>query len=71
MNDREYSSEDLNDPRINIRLGTWYLASLKKSFPLTDSFLLCLFLGILVKRSAFAIGFLLVLSIAEGIAKVF
>jgi hypothetical protein len=31
-------------------------------------FSLCLFLGILVKRSAFALGFLLVLSIAEGIA---
>ena len=36
---------------------------------LTGFFSLCLFLGILVKRSAFAIGFLLVLSIAEGIAK--
>ncbi|MEM0575768.1 ABC transporter permease [Flavobacterium polysaccharolyticum] len=35
---------------------------------LTGFFSLCLFLGILVKRSAFAIGFLLVLSIAEGIA---
>ena len=35
---------------------------------LTGFFSLCLFLGILVKRSAFAIGFLLVLSIVEGIA---
>ncbi|TAF71753.1 MAG: ABC transporter permease [Flavobacterium sp.] len=35
---------------------------------LTGFFSLCLFLGILVKRSAFAIGFLLILSIAEGIA---
>ena len=32
-------------------------------------FSFCLFLGILVKRSAFAIGFLLVWSIIEGIAK--
>lgn len=36
---------------------------------LTGFFSLCLFLGILVKRSAFALGFLLVLSIAEGIIK--
>ena len=35
---------------------------------LVGFFSLCLFLGILVKRSAFALGFLLVLSIAEGIA---
>ena len=34
---------------------------------LTGFFSLCLFLGILVKRSAFALGFMLVLSIAEGI----
>ncbi len=32
-------------------------------------FSFCLFLGILVKRSAFALGFLLIWSIAEGIAK--
>ena len=32
-------------------------------------FSFCLFLGILVKRSAFALGFLLVWSIAEGIVK--
>ena len=36
---------------------------------LTGFFSLCLFLGILVKRSAFALGFLLVWSILEGIAK--
>ena len=38
---------------------------------LTGFFSLCLFLGILVKRSAFAIGFLLVLSIEEEIVIVF
>jgi hypothetical protein len=36
---------------------------------LTGFFSFCLFLGILVKRSAFALGFLLVWSIFEGIAK--
>ena len=36
---------------------------------LVGFFSLCLFLGILVKRSAFAIGFLLVWNIIEGIAK--
>lgn len=38
---------------------------------LVGFFSLCLFLGILVKRSAFAIGFLFVLSIIENIAKGF
>lgn len=36
---------------------------------LTGFFSFCLFLGILVKRSAFALGFLLVWNIIEGIAK--
>lgn len=36
---------------------------------LTGFFSFCLFLGILVKRSAFALGFLLVWSIIEGITK--
>lgn len=36
---------------------------------LTGFFSFCLFLGILVKRSAFALGFLLVWSVLEGIAK--
>lgn len=36
---------------------------------LTGFFSFCLFLGILVKRSAFALGFLLVWSILEGILK--
>ncbi|WP_202700845.1 ABC transporter permease [Flavobacterium sp. UGB4466] len=36
---------------------------------LTGFFAFCLFLGILVKRSAFALGFLLVWSITEGIVK--
>jgi ABC-type transport system involved in multi-copper enzyme maturation permease subunit len=36
---------------------------------LTGFFSFCLFLGILVKRSAFALGFLLVWSIIEGIIK--
>ncbi|WP_264531006.1 ABC transporter permease [Flavobacterium sp. N502540] len=36
---------------------------------LTGFFAFCLFLGILVKRSAFALGFLLVWSIIEGIVK--
>ncbi|MBP4138506.1 ABC transporter permease [Flavobacterium geliluteum] len=36
---------------------------------LTGFFSFCLFLGILVKRSAFALGFLLVWSIIEGIVK--
>ncbi|MFT5252073.1 MAG: ABC-type transport system involved in multi-copper enzyme maturation permease subunit [Flavobacteriales bacterium] len=36
---------------------------------LVGFFSFCLFLGILVKRSAFAIGFLLIWSIIEGIAK--
>ena len=36
---------------------------------LVGFFSFCLFLGILVKRSAFALGFLLVWSIAEGIVK--
>jgi ABC-type transport system involved in multi-copper enzyme maturation permease subunit len=36
---------------------------------LVGFFSFCLFLGILVKRSAFALGFLLVWSIIEGIAK--
>jgi ABC-type transport system involved in multi-copper enzyme maturation permease subunit len=36
---------------------------------LTGFFAFCLFLGILVKRSAFALGFLLVWSIIEGIMK--
>jgi len=34
---------------------------------LTGFFSFCLFLGVLVKRSAFALGFLLIWSIAEGI----
>ena len=38
---------------------------------LTGFFSFCLFLGILVKRSAFALGFLLVWSILEGIIKGF
>ncbi|MEN2400479.1 ABC transporter permease [Flavobacterium sp. MC2016-06] len=38
---------------------------------LTGFFSFCLFLGILVKRSAFALGFLLVWSILEGIIKAF
>lgn len=37
---------------------------------LVGFFSFCLFLGILVKRSAFALGFLLVWNIIEGIAKV-
>ena len=36
---------------------------------LTGFFSFCLFLGVLVKRSAFALGFLLVWSILEGIVK--
>jgi ABC-type transport system involved in multi-copper enzyme maturation permease subunit len=36
---------------------------------LTGFFSFCLFLGILVKRSAFALGFLLVWSVLEGIVK--
>lgn len=36
---------------------------------LTGFFAFCLFLGILVKRSAFALGFLLVWSIIEGVMK--
>jgi hypothetical protein len=36
---------------------------------LVGFFSFCLFLGILVKRSAFALGFLLVWNILEGIAK--
>ncbi|KLT68273.1 MULTISPECIES: ABC transporter permease [unclassified Flavobacterium] len=36
---------------------------------LTGFFSFCLFLGILVKRSAFALGFLLVWSIIEGVVK--
>jgi hypothetical protein len=36
---------------------------------LVGFFSFCLFLGILVKRSAFALGFLLVWNIIEGIAK--
>jgi len=38
-------------------------------FKLVGFFSFCLFLGILVKRSAFAIGFLLVWAILEGIVK--
>lgn len=38
---------------------------------LTGFFSFCLFLGILVKRSAFALGFLLVWSFLEGILKAF
>jgi hypothetical protein len=36
---------------------------------LVGFFSFCLFLGILVKRSAFALGFLLVWNIIEGVAK--
>jgi ABC-type transport system involved in multi-copper enzyme maturation permease subunit len=36
---------------------------------LTGFFSICLFLGILIKRSAFALGFLLIWNIAEGIIK--
>ncbi|WP_293871510.1 ABC transporter permease [Flavobacterium sp.] len=38
-------------------------------FKLVGFFSFCLFLGVLVKRSAFAIGFLFVWNIVEGIAK--
>src|SRR6478609_9545265 len=38
---------------------------------LVGFFSFCLFLGILVKRSAFALGFLLVWNVIEGIAKGF
>jgi len=38
---------------------------------LVGFFSFCLFLGILVKRSAFALGFLLVWNIIEGIVKIF
>jgi len=38
---------------------------------LVGFFSFCLFLGILVKRSAFALGFLLIWNIIEGIAKAF
>ncbi|WP_234407866.1 lytic transglycosylase domain-containing protein [Anaerosinus massiliensis] len=30
--DHKFTLEDLNDPEINIRFGTWYLASLNKEF---------------------------------------
>ena len=45
MNDGEYSSEDLNDPQINIRLGTWYLASLKKEFSANEVLMLAAYNG--------------------------
>lgn len=32
IDDDQFSLGDLNDPEINIRFGTWYLASLKKEF---------------------------------------
>lgn len=35
LGEKEYMTADLTDPDINIRFGTWYLASLKKNFPAT------------------------------------
>lgn len=32
MNYPNFSTKDLESPEVNIRLGTWYLASLKKEF---------------------------------------
>jgi soluble lytic murein transglycosylase len=32
MDDTNFSLEQLNDPDVSIKLGTWYLASLKKEF---------------------------------------
>ncbi|MCE5287507.1 MAG: lytic transglycosylase domain-containing protein [Pelosinus sp.] len=32
MDYADFSVEQLNDPEVSIRLGTWYLASLKKEF---------------------------------------
>lgn len=32
LDDTDFSVEQLNDPEVSIRLGTWYLASLKKEF---------------------------------------
>ena len=43
----------------------WMIGLLKK---MVGFFSFCLFLGVLVKRSAFAIGFLFVWNIIEGIA---
>ncbi|PKP39880.1 MAG: ABC transporter permease [Bacteroidetes bacterium HGW-Bacteroidetes-13] len=55
---------DFNEASIIFRDLDYLLAFFVK---LSGFFALCLFLGIWVKRSAFALGFLILLSIAEGI----
>ncbi len=55
---------DFNEASIIFRDLDYLLAFFVK---LSGFFALCLFLGIWVKRSAFALGFLVLISIAEGI----
>jgi ABC-type transport system involved in multi-copper enzyme maturation permease subunit len=61
-----YSFSSYTEPSIVLSRLEYIIAFFVK---LVGFFSFCLFLGILVKRSAFAIGFLLVWGIIEGIAK--
>lgn len=45
MEDANFSLEQLNDPEVSIRLGTWYLASLKKEFKDNEVLMLAAYNG--------------------------
>ena len=45
MDDEEFTIDDLSDPQTNIRLGTWYLASLKKEFSSNEMLMLAAYNG--------------------------
>ena len=63
-----YSFSSYTEPSIVFSSLTYMIAFFVK---LIGFFSFCLFLGILVKRSAFALGFLLIWTIIESIAKGF
>lgn len=44
-NHKEFSAADLTDPDINIRFGSWYLASLKKEFAGNEVLILAAYNG--------------------------
>jgi soluble lytic murein transglycosylase len=45
INYPDFSTEDLYDPDINIRFGTWYLASLKGEFQANENLMLAAYNG--------------------------
>lgn len=45
INDEDFSVENLSDPQVNIRLGTWYLASLKREFSSNEVLMLAAYNG--------------------------